>query len=213
MRKKIIIWLLIIDLLLVGLHLLWGDQIYIFNLDYELTIPAYYSGLKLVTIGGLMFLIFKLASKRRDKILYFFLSAFFTILAFDEISELHENLGEYFLSLFSNFNIFAQASFMWVIYLSPIIIGVIALLSYYIYSLRKNRAFSFALVGLIAFILVIVLEFIGGKIIHLYPQLYYWEIVLEELLEMFGASFFLLATLNVFKEKFGLKYRPIEETK
>ena len=98
MRKKIIIWLLIIDLLLVGLHLLWGDQIYIFNLDYELTIPAYYSGLKLVTIGGLMFLIFKLASKRRDKILYFFLSAFFTILAFDEISELHENLGEYFLS-------------------------------------------------------------------------------------------------------------------
>jgi len=119
MPKKWLIRFLIIDLFLIGTHLLWGDQVDALNLDYERTIPAYYSGLKLVIISSLFFLIFKLASSKKEKITYFLLSAVFVMLAFDEISELHENLGEYFLGVFNNYNLFNQESFMWLVFLKP----------------------------------------------------------------------------------------------
>jgi hypothetical protein len=211
MPQKWLIRFLIIDLLLVGAHLLWGEQIYVLNLDYERTIPAYYSGLKLVIISSLFFLIFKLTSFKKEKITYFLLSAFFVMLAFDEISELHENLGEYFLGVFNNYNLFNQESFMWLIFLSPLIVFVLALLGYFLYLIRSRFAFRFVLFGLIAFCLVIITEFVGGLVIHEHQDFYKWTIVFEELMEKVGASFFIAATLSLFIEKFSQKFQVVNK--
>ncbi|MDP3836831.1 MAG: hypothetical protein Q8Q67_01905 [bacterium] len=206
MNRKWLYRLLILDLILVGAHLLWGDQYYILNLDNERTIPAYYSGLKLVFIAGLSFTIFALLSKAKEKWLWLLVSMFFVILAFDEISELHENLGIYFLGLFDNYNFFEQASFMWVVYLSPIIIGVLVLLIYLLYSQRKTKSFPYILVGIICFALVIAFEYIGGMIIRSHHDVYQATIVLEEAMEKIGASFFLFGMWNIFNSRFKVAF-------
>jgi len=211
MHKKWLFRFLIIDLLLVGAHLLWGDQVYILNLDNERTIPAYYSGLKLVVISTLFFLTAQLITRKKEKITYLLLSAFFIMLSFDEISELHENLGEYFLGIFNNYSFFQQDSFMWLVFLSPLIISVLGLLSYFLYSIRGQKAFYLALIGLLAFVSVLGLEFLGGMVIHNKPLIYQWTIVFEEFMEKVGASFFIAAGLYIFQDKFRHTHKRVEK--
>ncbi len=209
MSKKWLIRLLLLDLLLVIAHIIWGDKVYILNLDYERTIPAYYSGLKLVFIAAVSFFIFNfLANKRKEKPVWLLLSLFFVILAFDEISELHENLGDFFLELTNNLNIFQQASFMWLIFLSPIIIGVLVLLFYFLHSLRGQKSFPYILTGIIAFMLVIAAEFFGGMIIKSQPNIYQGVIIFEEFMEKVGASFFVAGLLLIFNQRFEKKFTP-----
>lgn len=211
MNKKIFYYLLSFDLFLILLHVLWGESIYIFNLDYERTIPAYYSGLKLIGVSVLAFLTFSLIKMKgggiRDRVIWFLLGSFFVILAFDEISELHENLGNYFLKLSNNFNIFQQDSFMWLIFLSPIILGVLFLLFYFLFLIRKQKAFIYVLLGIISFFLVLVFEFLGGMIIKSHENWYQIIIVIEEALEKIGATLFFVALLDIFKKDFFERYK------
>lgn len=207
MSKKWLYRLLVIDVLLILAHIFWGEQVYVLHLDYERTIPAYYSGLKLVLISGLALTVFYLLERKREKIMWLLISLFFVGLAFDEISELHENLGEFFLGIANNFSIFEQSSFMWLIFLSPAILVVLFLLSYLVRSLHGHQAFPYVLIGLISFCLVLVLEFIGGMIIKSCPSWYAATIIAEEMMEKIGATFFLFGFLQVFKKYFHQKYQ------
>lgn len=211
--KKILITLIALDLLLVFLHIFFGDKFYILNLDNERTIPSYYSGLKLVFISALSFLIFLiLKNNTKNKIdyyLYLLISIFFVALSFDKISELHENLAYYFLEKNNNFNIFQQSSFMWLIYLSPLIIMVFFLFFYFLSRQLKNKSFKFFLAGIIFFFLVILFEFVGGMIIYSNKGFYNIMIILEEASEKIGASLFFIAFLINIKNEFGKYYKKI----
>ncbi len=211
--KNFFIVLLLIDISLVLAHIFWGDIFYILNLDNERTIPSYYSGLKLVFISCFSFLIFLiLKNNTKNKIdyyLYLIISLFFISLSFDEISELHENLGEYLLVKNNNFNIFQQDSFMWLIYLSPIILGVFSLLIYFLIRQKNKKSFIFILLGIISFILVISFEFLGGMIIYSNKGFYNIMIILEEASEKIGASLFFIAFLINIKNEFGKYYKKI----
>lgn len=215
MIKKAFYYLLAIDIILVLLHVFFGENIYIFNLDNERTIPAYYSGLKLVSISFLAFLVFLLVkikkSNLKESVIWFLLASFFIFLSFDEISELHENLGNYFLNIFNNYNIFEQDSFMWLIFLGPIILISLFFLIYFLWSLRKKKSFNYILLGIISFFLVLVFEFIGGLIIKSSDNFYKIIIILEEMMEKIGATLFFASFLYIFKEEFRKRYKKIEE--
>jgi len=168
--------------------------------------------LKLVFIAAISFFIFNfLTDKKREKPVWLLLSLFFVILAFDEISELHENLSDFILELVNNVNIFQQASFMWLIFLSPIIIGVLVLLFYFLSSLRGQKSFPYILSGIIAFMLVIAAEFFGGLIIKSQPDIYQMVIIFEEFMEKVGASFFIAGLLLIFDQRFRKKFTPIND--
>jgi hypothetical protein len=209
MTRKYLYILLALDLILVLAHIFWGQSVYILNLDYERTVPAYYSGLKLVSISALALAVFFLLKKKKEKIIWLLVSFFFIGLAFDEISELHENLGDYFLSVFQNYSIFEQASFMWLIFLSPFILGALAVLIYFLFSLRGHKSFYYVLIGLICFILVLAFEFLGGLIIRSHYDIYQLVIVTEEAMEKIGASFFFFGILLFFRDRFNRLYRKI----
>lgn len=215
MIKRVFYYLLVLDLILVLLHIFFGENIYIFNLDNERTIPAYYSGLKLASISFLAFLMFLLVkikkSNLKENVVWFLLSSFFIFLSFDEISELHENLGNYFLKVFNNYNLFEQDSFMWLIFLGPIILISLFLLIYFLWYLKKKKSFIYVLLGIISFFLVLVFEFIGGLIIKSSSDFYKIIIILEEMMEKIGATLFFASFLYIFKEEFQKRYKKINK--
>lgn len=207
MFKKLFYYLIIFDILLVVLHIVWGDKVYVLNLDYERTIPAYYSGLKLMGVGFTAFLIFLLSRAFKERALWFLIAFFFFFLALDEVSELHENLGDYLLKIFNDYSFFQQNSFMWLVFLAPIIILCLALLIYFIFYLRSEKSFPYLLLALASFFLVLVFEFWGGLIIKSQAQLYQVLIILEEFMEKLGASLFLASFLYLFRGKFEKIYQ------
>lgn len=196
-----------LDIVLIILHILLSSSFSIFNLQYERTIPAYYSGLKLVVLAALSFCIALLVKKNKcDTFLWVGISTVFIFLAFDEISELHENITYYLLKYITPLEMFKLPTRMWVVFYLPFIAGGIGFFLTIAKKVLQEGKFFFynILGGLLLFCNALVMELLDGMGIASVGMIPLFMI--EELSEMIGASIFLFTLLLLFIKLFHERY-------
>ena len=198
--KSVIGIIFSLDVLIVILHIVFGKDNAILNLDGENNLPATYSFLKLVVVGIIAFVIFftngnKCLRKWSKSLLWIPFGSLFIYLGFDELFTIHEKtIGYLEPSLLVGLGWFSNHVFYWVPLFLPLIILAIAMF----YLLIKNLLEDFSLprklfiAGTVSFFMVIVSEFVGG---FLEGGMGYAVMTLEESFEIFGASLFLVGLL------------------
>lgn len=194
--KKIILPIFLADALLIFSHFLWGKESAFFNLDAEGNLPAIYSGLKLLVIGCLAFLIYR-ASIAEKSWMWLVFGGLFAYLGLDEIFELHEKLADYFARYgLTSLDWYTNHVFYWTLIFLPLIIFAIGFLIYFIryfWTHIGRPARNFFVFGLFFFTVVIALEIAGGLLSD--TSAGYWLMSAEEASEIFGATLFLAGVL------------------
>lgn len=212
--------LLLLDVLVVLAHFFLKNKYGFFNLDGEGNLNSAYSGFKLLMVAVLMgaqFLIyFRVKEKRGKQIVWFLAALSFVYLGIDEMMAIHERVGFVFNNL-TGLTGFNGASFNWMIYYSPLIIIALIVYTRLLFTLwQEDRAvFLFILIGAILFAAALAAEVIGGKIV--YPRgvltrdfrLYFIFIIVEEALELLGATFFLTGIFKNAGRSFNKYYAKI----
>ena len=155
--KKLILWtigiLISADLILIILHLLWMERISLINLEEEQNFATWYSSTKLLLIGIFSIVAYlietpdlgaKLRLKHRK--LWLVMAVIFIGLSADETGTIHERLARYLMS-----HDFGQGirqaiiggdatkdAFLWVIFLSPLIIASLILFLMFFYTRMRH---------------------------------------------------------------------------
>lgn len=193
---------LVFDGLVVTAHYLLKNKYGFFDLDGEGNLNSAYSGLKLLFIGGLVLFQFLILQKTKDRLkkrlIWLLTAASFIYLGIDEMMAIHERTGFVFNNLLGVSNS-AGASFNWIIYFSPLIaLALLVYAGFIIYSWQKNSTVGiWLLAGTLLLIAGLGVEALSGQII--YPRglvthnfsLYFRFIIIEEVVELLGASCFL----------------------
>ncbi|MDP2630867.1 MAG: hypothetical protein Q8P56_05690 [Candidatus Uhrbacteria bacterium] len=207
MNTKTLLACLGLILFFVVLHIVFGARVDLLNLDRERTPAAIFSALQLIASGYALVTVFFLSETRGKKIVWASLGIIFMFLGLDEVSELHENAAYYLVKYFPPFPFLQSGTPMWIVFLSPVILGIFGFL---IAATREVRAHSRRLGQILigSFILVIsaiVLEFLGGTtaLAPFLPTL----LILEESAELVAGTLFLYVFSNVAKERFLAKVR------
>lgn len=205
--RRLFFILLAVDLILIALHLIWGKQFDIFNLDGERTPAAYWSGAKLAAAAALAVgtgFLYRVKAEQWPWLAFAFL---FLMLAFDEISELHENITYYLIVYLPAAPIFRHPTYNWIIFLSPVIVASFVFLALFVRQMkRESKRISHLMIsGLGLFLLAILAEFANGaKSIHISPPLL---VVIEEASELMAVNLFLISIFLLGKEKFSSVYQ------
>lgn len=204
--KKIILAVLIIDILIIILHLIWGRQSVFFDLDSERNLPTVYSGLKLIAVGALSFIVYFIISDKKSW-LWYILGLMFVYAGLDEMLELHERAADYVAQQeLINLGWYDNQVFYWPLIFAPLIIGFLIFLVYFIKYFFPRAAVSRNLFigGLVCFVAVIFFEVTGGFLTHL-PDVYFAMITLEESFEFFAVTMFLSGILYYINSPFFRK--------
>ncbi len=194
----------IFDFLVIGLHFLFGKNLF-FHLDIEYNLPNFYKSIKYLLIIIFAFIIF-LKNKKINWFLFFLISLY---LGLDDGLALHEKYGSIiFYKLFSSSSLASfysnrLAGFSWypILFLPAILIFVF--LFYFwqrsLLSLDSKLA-NFFLLGIICLLIAFILEPIGS-FLWLYQKVYQIEVVFEEGLEIIALTFILSALYLISKNK------------
>jgi hypothetical protein len=201
--------LFFVDVLVVVLHILWGDKTYLFNMDWERNIPTMYQSFKMVFAGGIIFcvwLLYKfLKEEKNRKLLSFWLgtSILVILMGFDEGAELHENVPNYFREIIPDFsrwyeNIFSSLGFessIWIVYVLFFFLPIVVVWLIYIFpevwKVYGKRVYPLILAVIVFFAGALGMEFVStiGEIWH--SSWYEVTMVIEEFLEMLGGTIFM----------------------
>lgn len=202
MSKKMFLWCLGINVLFVVLHVFFGARVDLLNLDRERTPAAIFSALQLIASGYALVTIFFLSGTRSKKILWASLGFMFVFLGLDEVSELHENAAYYLVTYFPPPPFFQSGTPMWIIFLSPLIIGIFILLVFATREICANsrRAGRMLIGALVLVICALTLEFLGGvATLNTVLPLF---VIAEEGAELAAGTLFLYAFSIFAREKY-----------
>ena len=192
-----------------------------FHLDRERNLPTWFTGFILLQFGALVFITglveYALNQKYKQRLfpapwLWFLVAAVALGMSLDEITILHENLFWREIRLFSADNNRSMA-FMtqWQVIFAPPILLIFSLLTFLFYHRFKINAIvrRLAITALTCWVLAITLEGTRSIFKYVFKDLYTWEVLLEELLELGGALALLLAVthyLNFLTGSFNERY-------
>lgn len=210
--------LVIFDGLVITAHYLLKNKYGFFDLDGEGNLNSAYSGLKLLFIGGLVLFQFLILHKTKDKLkkrlVWLLTAASFIYLGTDEMMAIHERAGFVFNNLLGVSNS-DGASFNWIIYFSPLIaLALLVYSGFIIYSWQKNIiAGVWLLAGTLLLIAGLAIEALSGQVV--YPRglvtrdfsLYFKFIIIEEVVELVGASCFLTGVWHSVKNDFYTRFK------
>lgn len=174
-----------------------------FDVDEEINLPTFFSGLILLFASVLLILIFLIKKRRKDKDLFFWivLSLGFLYMTFDELFMIHERyIGPWQKNL---------GGYEWVIPVGAIIIILSVVLFKYWLRLPNKTRFSFFIAAVL---------FVGGAIgfelVESYIAkrngednlIYQFVATIQEGLEMFGVTLFIWSLLDYIAENFKELY-------
>lgn len=213
--QVLVLWLLL-DLLMLMLHLVFGSQSYYFNLDVEHNLPTIYQATKLLTVGYLtLFNLLKAPRlKTAKKWLPYPLSLLLIFVGLDELGQIHEHT-EFFVRQVSSETAnailavaerFGYYSSTWMIYYLPLFLlaGIYGLAVFYdVLRYHRSLLWPLALAGGLI-LLVLVFEFLGNQG-QVESALYLTLIAYEELAEMVGVSLIGYFAIRWQKEALGRK--------
>lgn len=200
--KTLFHWLISLDLLVLALHLLFGNQNNFFHLDFEQNIPTIYQSFKLIIFGFIFFILgLKKSLKLKLKGFILPLALVLTFLGLDELLQIHENIYRVFeLFEFLHPSRIVEASMkmgyrssLWILYYLPFIFIFVFWSGYwlrYFQAKMKNGMWMlmFSSLCLFAVLLAEVLSSTGTFA----DSTYFWLVTLEETAEMFLASSLIL---------------------
>lgn len=174
----------------------------VFNITREDSFSNWFSSLQLLCVGMVVLVIF-LIEKIRG---WAFISFFFIFMAIDDATKLHERVGTAFqLSPLGQIISF-YPSYAWQVVFGPFFIGCgIFLVTYLWRRLKEQR--KYILLALSLYAIAVGLDFLEGQDHSIYGGIglllstkTQWVVhfakALEEVLEMFGTSIFLVAFLH-----------------
>jgi hypothetical protein len=174
----------------------------LFDLDAELSIPAYFSSLMLLAAGCLLgFIAFEHTRRGRGWHLHWSLLALgFVWLAFDEAAQIHEALN---LIVRTYLGMSYLGGVAWTV---PMVVVVAVLATLYlpfVRALPRRYVLLFVASGLLYLGGAIGVEFVGGMLKDRYGAmswLYQIEVVVEEGCEMLGAAIFIYSLATYMAE-------------
>lgn len=213
-KYKIILLVVIFDLIILGLHLMFGHVSSFFDLDFEHNLPTIYQSAKLLVVGSLAFMVgWQLwvlgRIKRADLLFYGFFAAGFVFLGLDELGQIHEHVDffvremrpEYADAQLELAESLGYYSSTWMLYYTPIFVAAAVWFVYawrYLGRYLPNQRLSFGLMTGF-FVMVIIFEFVSNQG-HIDPFLYWIYITIEETAEMLGATAGLAVILTAFNK-------------
>lgn len=205
---KLIVSIFFLDVFFIFLHFALGKDNSYFHLDVEQNFPTYFQGFKLLTISATsltLALLLRYIFLKSKKVFVLLLThfIFFAYLAIDELAQVHENIK----NIFQSFNLNAEGfvdqlnsigynSTEWLIFYIPLLgLGFLLMMvfAYYLYKISRKNSYIYVL-GILCFILVPFVEYFSIKLPRESTE-YGLLIILEESLELFGASFILAALI------------------
>ena len=207
MSRKFFFTLIAINGALVLLHVFFGAQFDLFNLDRERTPGAYWSGAQLIAVAALSVGMLLLSSTRWRRVLWGIFGFLFMGFGFDEISELHENIT-YYVSTYLHIPIptfFRSTTYNWLIILSPFIIAAFIFLIAFVRTLRRESGGKILGFGIFLFLLAIFIELVNG--LDASQQFYNALVVFEEASELLGESLALWGMLRIANDHFSRQYQ------
>lgn len=209
---RVFVILFAVDFLFVALHLLLSQYTDLFHLDRERNFPSYYSGLKLFTAAVFASGVFFLSQKKSERIFWAVLGVVFVELALDDLTELHENIAYYALyvrRLPFIPGLFRSPTHNWIFLFAPFFAAIGAYFLYTIVKLRFITGVARRLFfgGAILLVLALFLEFFGG--IVRVPAFYKLLSIIEESIEMIGATYLSVSFFLVARERFTAAYHRI----
>ncbi len=190
--------LIFFDLLILLLHLFFGNLNTFFHLDFEQNMPTYYQSFKLIGFG-LAFFIFSFYKPAKWGLRSFILPLSLAIifLGLDELLQIHENIYR----IFEAFDLFHPSkiveasmkmgyrSSLWILYYLPLILIFVFWSGYwlrYFQSKMQNNVWILTVSSLSLFA-VILTEILSSTGSHS-ESVYFWLISIEESAEMLLAS-------------------------
>lgn len=213
MKINIILVVFFTDILIITLHLFFYQTHTIFNLDMENNLPTAYQGLKLFFVASNFLLFFYLikdkVKSRLKKILPFLLALSFLVLSIDELAQLHENSEIYLKELFpqatysitSAIYMSGYTSTLWLVIYLPAFIFVITIFMLFVKLFKYLKSVWAFWAGVFCFLSVPLVELVNTSERFFFQENYAYLVLLEESLEIFGASFFLLFTDKLLRRK------------
>jgi hypothetical protein len=212
-HKKVILSLLIIDFFLLALHLLLGQQMEFFHLDFERNLPTAYQSLKLISFGGIfVYLGLKTKLVKEAKVFATLLGLAIVGLGLDEGLEIHENIWRVFEYIpFLRPDVVVPAtldagfrSSIWLVYYTPIIGAFLIWCGYWLRYFHKEikSNVGWLLASVACMIIVIAMELLSST--GMYPdQTYLVMVTIEEVAEMLFATTIIMVGLKTIKH--GMK--------
>lgn len=196
----------VFDIVIVLIHITFG-QFSMFNLDYEQNLPTIYQSIKLIIIGFILFLIAIVFKTLKSKVQYLWgsLATLFVFLGLDEVGQLHENLPAKLQELNPSSSVSYMEAFKsngfdssdWLLFYIPVFILAGIIMVQFLKSLysENRRLFIVFMIGTLLFFMVPLVELVNTSPTNELNQQRHWDlIILEESLEMLGASTFLAFT-------------------
>ena len=197
-NKNLFLYLLSFDLLVLILHLLFGNSNHFFHLDFEQNLPTYYQSFKLILFGSAFFIIsFSKTIKWSVKGFILPLSIAIIFLGLDELLQIHENIYQ----IFETFDLFHPSkiveasmkmgyrSSLWILYYLPLILIFVFWSGYWLHyfqSKMQNNVWILVLSSLSLF--TVILAEILSSTGSYSESAYFWLITIEETAEMLLAS-------------------------
>jgi hypothetical protein len=210
--KKIIFWLIGLEMIFVLLYLVthvfwadlpWGPVRTLFNLDGDLSIPAWFSSIQLFMTGSVL-LVASLNNRHKHRMPTALLVAggmLFIFLSADEGAAIHEKLTDVARTLEMDWLLFRGDHGAWIAVYAVMFLMIAAFGARYLITVWKNfrRESLLALSGAVTLVAGGVgLEILGYLMFSQQgkkPFMYKVEVACEEMLEMAGVSIILYAVL------------------
>ncbi len=206
--KKVFVYLIAIDVLVVSLHLLFGRWWSFLHLDVEGNLPTVYQSFKLIGFG-LVFLAVSLGRRLNFETKAFTipLAVFLVALGLDELLQVHENIYRFF-ELFDWLSPsrvvpitldLGYRSSLWVVYYLPVILLFVFWCGYFFRHFQSKFKNNLGVVGIIGLSLFVILatEILSSTGTHSERD-YFWLITTEETAEMiFGSALVLIGSKMV----------------
>lgn len=210
-RKNYLIFILFgADLALILFHFFLRQKLGFFDLDKEGNLGSLYAGVKLW--GGAMiaflcaWILHQVKTSYLKQGLFLFLALGLAYIGLDDMMVIHERLGFVLNNIFGLGGFYGE-SFNWLIFYAPfMILGLLVFFGLARELWRDCREASWwFLAGIILLAGSLGVEFFGRYLllqIKINVPLYHSLIVVEEGLEMFGASCLVFAIFNYFQKLF-----------
>lgn len=212
--KYLVLFALIgFDSIVILLHLLFSENLALFNLDIEHNVPTIYQFLKLNFIFIFLLISSYILKQKKKNIYWFFLllGIGFLLLASDELGQIHENASTFVSQLFpqysENYENFVENSHYnsseWLILYIPIFIIAFNFFVFFVYKFRLQlqEYMQWFVLGIIFFAFVPIVELINTSQEYFFLDGYENLVLVEEALEILGATFFLYFAYNILKKE------------
>ncbi len=202
----------IADFLLILAHIL-GKQYWLVNLDIEYNIPTLFSSVQIFLVALVIGQIFLREQNHLKDIvpgnwIWLLLGAAFAFLAIDDVAQIHERfLRREVQDLLPPDSLWISLM-PWQIIFGPLlaIIGITVLVVIFTRFSQEQRLFLPAVLALGCWVLAVALEGLS-KPFFMVQGWYPFEVLLEEGLELFGGTFFLLCFAR-YGKAIEADYRP-----